>query len=211
MRFATWNCQGGVAASKLHEFEQLGADIGVLSECERLPLQPNIIWVGDEGKKGLGIIAGRGWKLRRITEIPDLPRFVVPITVEGTSTFLLLAVWTKAEGVDKYVRGLNRAVNVCERLIASSPTVVLGDFNSNSVWDQLHPRDRNHTALVERLKKLGLVSAYHAHTNEDQGMETSGTFFMYRRILRPYHIDYCFLPVDWASQGMTVEIGAFER
>lgn len=46
--------------------------------------------------------------------------------------------------------------------------------------------------VVEKLKDIGIVSAYHTINDEEHGEETKNTFYMYRHDDRPYHIDYCF-------------------
>jgi len=85
--------------------------------------------------------------------------------------------------------------------------VLLGDFNSNTIWDAEHPSDRSHSALVRYLRGMGLVSAYHSRYAEEQGRETRPTFFLYRHQQRPYHIDYCFLPATWLGRMRDVTVG----
>jgi endonuclease/exonuclease/phosphatase family metal-dependent hydrolase len=89
----------------------------------------------------------------------------------------------------------------------AQPTVLLGDFNSNTIWDAEHPSDRSHSALVRYLEGLGLVSAYHSRYEEVQGRESRPTFFLYRHLQRPYHIDYCFLPATWLHRVSDVTVG----
>lgn len=129
--------------------------------------------------------------------------------VEGPVSFLLLAVWMKGIGPDRYVRGMHRAINECRALIERHPTVILGDLNSNSIWDHEHPADRNHSALVAELTSLGLVSTYHHARGEAHGAESEPTFYFYRRQQIPYHLDYCFIPARWASRLTQVEVGAW--
>lgn len=70
-------------------------------------------------------------------------------------------------------------------------SVIIGDFNSNACWDKFHGK-RNHSAVVNALREVGLESAYHFQTGEAQGRESHGTFHLYRQKSRNYHIDYCF-------------------
>ena len=74
-------------------------------------------------------------------------------------------------------------------------TIIIGDFNSNSIWDSNHDK-RNHSAVVSQLKEIGLVSAYHIENEEKQGKETQNTFFLYRHPDKSYHIDYAFVDKD---------------
>jgi endonuclease/exonuclease/phosphatase family metal-dependent hydrolase len=91
------------------------------------------------------------------------------------------------------------------------PTVVLGDFNSNVLWNHLHSPGRNHTALVQACARLGLISAYHHHFGEEHGKETRATSYFQWKRSRPYHIDYCFVPGAWASHLVSVEVGSYEQ
>jgi endonuclease/exonuclease/phosphatase family metal-dependent hydrolase len=61
--------------------------------------------------------------------------------------------------------------------------------------------------MVDKLKKRGMVSAYHAHNEKEHGSDETPTFHLYRRAERPYHFDYVFVPVGWQN-GMRVEIGS---
>jgi endonuclease/exonuclease/phosphatase family metal-dependent hydrolase len=103
-----------------------------------------------------------------------------------------------------------RATKQYENLIAPGPAILAGDFNSNVNWDHLHPSDRNHSAMVTMLSKLGLVSAYHAHRGEPYGSETQPTYYFLWNQAKPYHIDYCFLPESWAPKIRSVEVCAYE-
>ena len=70
-------------------------------------------------------------------------------------------------------------------------TILIGDFNSNAIWDKKHGK-RNHSIVVNELKQINIVSAYHLFNKEEMGKEKQPTFYLYRHIDKPYHIDYCF-------------------
>lgn len=208
MRLATWNCCGGPLPEKMTALSRLAADLAVVPESPRPPTDlPGQIWVGEPKKKGLAILAGPGIDLELVDVGEALLNYIVPIQVRGPRLFLLLAVWTQNGGDDKYVRGLVRAVDACASHISSQDTVVMGDFNSNTVWDKEHPKDRNHSALVQELDSLGLESAYHAKYGEEQGAEQQHTFFFHKNEESRHHIDYCFIPKAWrgALKSVTVE------
>ncbi len=180
----------------------------MVPECPRLIRRPGeVAWIGKNPRRGLGVLAGAPWRLERIPIPRRLPRLVLPLLITGPTTFLLLAIWAQKDPVHPYVRGMHRALRACEPLIARYPTVLLGDFNSNSIWDHEHPEGRSHSALVSRLGDLGLVSAYHAHFGEAQGRESQPTFYLYRHQTRPYHIDFCFVPEAWLGRVRGVTIG----
>ncbi len=128
----------------------------------------------------------------------------------GPVHFLLLAVWAKHNPGCRYIEGVVLAVQQYRELFSQFETVLIGDLNSNDIWDNHHPADRNHTALVKLLDQLGLVSSYHTAREEPTGKETQPTYYMHGHEARPYHIDYCFLPTSWASNIQRVEIGTYE-
>lgn len=210
MRLATWNCCGGPLPEKRAALKRLAADLAVVPESLRPPAEVSgQLWFGEPKKKGLAVLAGPDIDLEYIDVGSELSPYIVPIQVHGPRSFLLLAVWTQNEGDEKYVRGLVRAVDACEGIISTQPTVVMGDFNSNAVWDNEHPKDCNHSALVRQLDSLGLESAYHVHYGEKYGEETRPTFFHYRQESRKHHIDYCFFPKAWRHELRNVSVGSF--
>jgi hypothetical protein len=198
----------GPLERKLAALDFLAPDIAVLPECPRLPPSPgSTFWIGSNPHKGLGVIARPPWRITSATRRHDLPRYVHALRVSGPESFLLWAVWACNHGADRYVRGTHRAVDSSRRRLGVGPNVMLGDFNSNAIWDREHPADRSHSGLVDKLDKLGLTSSYHAHFREQQGAESRPTFFEYRHAHRPYHIDYCFLPAAWVGRITSVVVG----
>jgi endonuclease/exonuclease/phosphatase family metal-dependent hydrolase len=208
VRLVTWNCCSGPLGRKLSDLATLEADIAVVPECPRIQEQPGAaVWMGSKPAKGLAVFATGSWRVERARAPRGLPRYAVPLQVSGPESFLLLAVWAMPHPTVPYVRGMHRAVRTCRSLMEAQPTVLLGDFNSNTIWDAEHPAERSHSALVRYLGGMGLVSAYHSRYAEAHGRETRPTFFLYRHRQRPYHIDYCFLPTTWLGRMRDVTVG----
>ena len=212
MRLIAWNCRGGPYRVKARALQKLGFDIAVVPESpEPERVSESLLWFGDVPSRGLLVAASPAYQLRYVA-IGDLPRYVVPIEVTGPQRFLLIAVWAmQNDREDRYVRGVFRAVDRCASLIAAQPTILLGDFNSNTRWDKTFPRTANHSTLVAKLRKLGCVSAYHHFRREEHGAESEPTYFQYNHRDKPYHLDYVFVPQQWTERIARVFVGRHEQ
>jgi exodeoxyribonuclease-3 len=210
LRIITWNCNGGKFSKKFPELEKLHPDVAVIQEIAQPEEQNNhCLWTYDTWvPKGVAICTFNEWTVTPITRDPAVPGIFFPVMINGPATsFNLIAVWTMSKS--KYIESLKPALEVYKDFLLSGPSVILGDFNSNTIWDSEHKKF-SHTMTVEKLQnEFGLVSAYHNHHNEGHGVERTPTFFEHRHKHEPYHIDYCFVPTSW--QIKKVEIGAFDE
>ena len=103
------------------------------------------------------------------------------------------------------------AVERYRAFLAAGSVIVAGDFNNNVRWDK-GKKATNHAHTVAGLERLGLASAYHVGRGELHGKESLAT--LYGRDRKPdgpkYHVDYCFMPLDWCSHLREIEVGAFD-
>lgn len=211
MRLVTWNCCRGQIAKKAPLLDTLTPDIAVVQECAKPTIESEqCLWFGENPRQGIAVLARSQFRVHRLPTKPDVPKFVFPVRVTGPEEFSLLVVWSKGGQTFPYVEAVVRAADLYRDLVGSSPTILIGDLNSNAMWDATHPPDRNHTALVAMLSQLGLVSAYHYFHREAQGQETRPTYYFQWSKGRPYHIDYCFVPSAWAAGIRSVEVGSYE-
>jgi exonuclease III len=190
----------------------------VIPECECIEKlvfkagvkQPSsILWFGDNHHKGLAVIAYNGLQLTLIRKHKPEIKTIAPISVTGGDTELtLFAVWAyNPDDPDgQYVTQVWKAVNHYKRLIKPERTILAGDFNSNTIWDRPR-RVGNHSDVVKYLKRKKIHSAYHQYHSQQHGTEQHPTFYLYRHLDKPYHLDYCFLSADLTQCMQSVEIG----
>jgi hypothetical protein len=95
-----------------------------------------------------------------------------------SSRFLLLSVWACPVGGVReynYVGQIHKAIVRHPRWFDEKlPTVICGDFNSNTIFDPGRKK-KTHSSLVQLLAKHGLASAYHEFFAESHGKETRPT------------------------------------
>jgi len=194
-------------------------DIVVIPECEHpdklkfepgIPAPNDIFWSGSNQNKGLGIFSYSNFKF----QLSDLHnpgfRIILPLIVKNKKQeFTLLAIWAN-NPQDKgyqYVGQVWKAINFYSGLLKNKKTMLVGDFNSNTIWDKPR-RESNHSTVVDLLENKGIHSTYHKFFSQEQGKEKHNTLFMYRHENKSYHIDYCFASTDLIKKLTSVEIGA---
>ncbi len=197
-------------------------DIVIVPECEcpeklkfniDTPLPNDIFWKGSNQHKGLGVFSYSNYKFKLLDNYnPDL-KTILPIGVTGGKfDFTLFAIWAN-NPQDKnyqYVGQVWKAIHHYDSLLKNGRTILIGDFNSNTIWDK-PKRKGNHSTVVDCLAQKGIFSTYHKHYKQMQGKEEHSTLFMYRHQNKPYHIDYCFASIDLINKLKNVEIGSYEE
>lgn len=220
MKLITWNCQGAFR-KKADIILSHQPDILVVQECEHpdklvfssTTQRPNDShWHGDSVHKGLGIYSYSDYKFELLPDFNPEFRYILPFCVTGHGqSFTLFAIWAmdnKENHEARYIGQIWLAINHYTSILGS-PTILIGDFNSNKIWDY---KDRmgNHSDVVRKLADNNIHSIYHSHFNAEQGQEKHPTFYLHRKKNKPYHIDYCFASGDIAAKVNDVEIGTYE-
>jgi exonuclease III len=219
MRIITWNCNMAFR-NKAHLLLEYDPDILVISECEnpdalKFPVsvkQPDsIIWYGNKSHKGLGVFAYNGYQLKLLHE----PAFqtILPIRVKhGRKSLNLFAVWANnpSDKKNQYVGQVWQAIHQYDDIIKNSRTILAGDFNSNTIWDK-PKRVGNHSDVVRVLGTKKIGSVYHHHHKQIQGNEAHPSFYLYRHLDKPYHLDYCFASKDLLKKLTHVEMGSHQQ
>lgn len=179
---------------KRHLIEALQPDVVILQEVAKKDIlaadQPFAAWTGTNPNKGLGVIGftNARYKLSEHAD-PNLP-WHLPFSMDGLN---IIALW--AHQLDRELRYVRVTHEIADRhaaFLSSGNALLIGDFNSNTVWDKSHP-GRNHSMLVEKLSGLGLSSVSHRARAQGQGEEPTKTYFHTRNLRFGHHIDYAFL------------------
>jgi exonuclease III len=220
MKIITWNCNM-VFRKKAAFILPYQPDILIVPECENqerlqftegVQVPSDVIWHGKNQHKGIGVFAYNNYKLTLLDCHNADFKNILPIAVTGGETdFMLFAIWANnPEDKDgPYVTQIWKALKYYDNLITDTKTILIGDFNSNSIWDKPR-REGNHSALVAKLAAKQIFSTYHEFFNQTQGKEAHPTLFMYRHQDKPYHLDYCFASIDFIKKMKKVTVGSYE-
>jgi exodeoxyribonuclease-3 len=219
MKIVTWNCNMAFR-KKAEVILKHEPDILVIPECEHpdkfkfrpgIPNPTDALWFGSNQNKGLGIFSYTDFKFKLIDNYnPDF-KLIVPVEARNKKNRLTLyAIWANnpLDREGRYVTQIWKAVNYYDKILKNKKTLLIGDFNSNTIWDKPR-REGNHSTVVRLLEKKGIHSAYHYHFKQQQGKEQHPTLYMYRQRTKPYHIDYCFASEDLITKMKSVEVGDF--
>jgi exodeoxyribonuclease III len=212
MKLVTWNC--AMALHKKHEkLLSLDADIMVIQECSRKFLKQinraqgwSSAWFGKNPNKGLGVMVRAPWIIREAQ--PLKPKWIARLVIDGPMSLELFPVWAcvGTRRAEAYIGQVHRLLDILERTRPAHSTIIVGDFNSNSIWDGGR-RINDHSAAVGRLRKLGLESAYHGFFKQTQGAEKHPTFWFTKNKKKVYHLDYIFLSGQLFPKLKHVEVG----
>lgn len=193
MRIVSWNCSMAFY-KKRHLLDALQPDVAVLQEVSKKDIEsgeyPFAAWVGSNPHKGLGVIGLRpaSYKMTESSD-PALP-WHIPFSVDGLN---IVALWAHQLTRElRYVRVTHEIVDRYAGFLGTGRALIIGDFNSNSVWDSHHP-GRNHSLLVDKLSRIGLDSVFHRQDATAHGREQVSTFFLNWKPESGHHIDYAFL------------------
>lgn len=233
MKIVSWNCHGALR-NKLAIVDQLQADLLIAQECEDpensietyREWAGDYLWVGDSVHKGIGVFPKNGNTVKKLdwnrqfsvkgfsSSSPAMNwsshelKLFLPFLLNDT--YLMLAVWTKGKDdlVFGYIGQFWKYMQIHAQDFQCPNSIIIGDFNSNTRWDK--PDSWwNHSDVVQHLESIGVVSLYHQQSGEVQGQETQATFYMQRKLEKPYHIDYAFISRDLCKRSK-LEIGDAE-
>jgi exonuclease III len=209
MKIVSWNCNGALRR-KFGDISEFNADIYVIQECEDpsktknegyREWSRNHLWIGDSKNKGLGIFAKPEIVIKSLnwsnTFRDHTVKYFLPCLVN--EEFQLLGVWTHSNKSPNFgYMGQFWKYLQCNFKLFDN-IIIVGDFNSNAIWDQWD-RWWNHTDVVKILQEKHIESVYHLLNKEEHGKEKKPTFFLQKKIEKPYHIDYFFGSKNFQNQ-----------
>jgi exonuclease III len=209
MKILTWNCNMSFRTD-FSALQNSDADVLFIQECEQVPRDHfegfDFHWVGQNNKKGLGVLTRGPSKFPQEIYRSDFIYFI-PVVYRD---IFILGAWAfngRAQkfGADSSGYFLDVLEHYSENIRSSEKVVIAGDFNNGPQWDI--PGHRNNFVDINRvLNEFGLYSAYHVSKSEEFGKETSPTYFHQRNPQKPFHIDYVYSNL---SPIKSVEVGSF--
>ena len=215
MKIVSWNCNRAFR-NKYKYILEYSPDIMVIQESEQpdkfddciLDLYPNRVWHGDNPNMGVLVLSKEEYQISIKSEHNSDHKFIIPVDVRGQQSFTLFAVWAqKSKGISYSQHVLAALVEY--EILFNQECILIGDFNSSSIWDKKQS-DSKHSQIVEFLEKNQIKSSYHVSANENMGEESLNTHALYRNSQKMYNLDYCF-----ASQAllktMKFQIPAVEK
>jgi exonuclease III len=230
MKIVTWNCNGALR-KKLHDVDALDADLLVIQECEDPQFYQksyrewagDYLWIGTSKNKGIGVFPKNGNRVSPSlwrgtftinglsSDHPSLTwstsdlKLFLPFKVNSDLT--ILAVWTKGSDAEAfgYIGQLWKYLQIHAHDLSRPATMIVGDLNSNAIWDKMD-RWWSHSGVISELANANIHSLYHHAMSEDQGSESAPTFFLHRKINKPYHIDYAFVSADLLNK-CAIQVG----
>lgn len=234
MKIVTWNCNGALR-KKIEKLDSLDADIYIIQECEdparsTLSYQEwagHYLWIGSNKNKGIGIFPKKGNIVTALnwhgtfsidgintthrearSSTSDLELFL-PFRLNNQYT--VLGVWTKGNDTQAfgYVGQLWKYIQIHRKELNNQNTLIIGDFNSNAIWDKLD-RWWSHSGVVKELELLNFQSVYHTQYSELHGSESKPSFYLQRNLAKPYHIDYAFVSANLLKMS-TLKVEEFHN
>jgi len=216
MTLTTWNCRGGGFRHKAEHVAKYRPDVLAVQEVE--PIDSVRLFAGDCQPTFRDRVCDPAYPRRAIGMFSYTHTKLVPVDLAEPMYFFrryeanrdglefnVIAVWPwQTRSVKTSYRQAHEGLERHGAWIRQRHTVILGDFNANASF-----KGNNWSDLLGLLEPLGLVSAYHRHFDEMPGKESRPTHFHKGKQESPFHLDYCFLPEEWARRIKTVDVGAY--
>jgi exodeoxyribonuclease III len=207
LRLIAWNCHHGSLSTRLSELAEYSPDIVFLQECapeDTLPLTGQVAARRINARKAIALGAPHArYRLVEARSRANAGQAFVCASVRGPISFTALGIWAQTP---HYVNDVMRTLDAYEDLLRAGPSVVMGDLNSGTDLNKPGDPSSRHARVLAKLTGLGLISAYHAFHRVAHGREAHPTYRHQRNPLRPWHIDFCFVPEGWQKNLRRVDV-----
>jgi exonuclease III len=223
VRIITWNCNMAFR-KKYKNILSHKPDLLIVPECEhpenfKDTFYSDILWVGDNNKKGLGVFSFNNIHMSLHKSYSEEYKYVLPIEVfiDNRKAMNLIAIWAqdnKEVPKRRYIGNVWCALNYYKDLL-EKPVIIAGDFNWNVIWDndKKYPLYGTLTDVINLLEKYGIYSTYHSipdtifNTNTIFGYEKDPTLYLLKKKEKAYHIDYIFASESLISNIESCSVG----
>ena len=137
-------------------------------------------------------------------------KYIVPIKVTGATNLNLYAIWA-IQNKSRQKAYIGQIWNVLKyyKSQLNSPSILIGDWNSNAIWDSMR-KNGNHSHVTVLLSEFEISSVYHNLNQIEHGKEIDPTLFLLKNRDKPYHIDYCFASNYMIKDKTTIQNGVYE-
>ena len=217
-RILSWNVNLALR-TKWAAITEHQPDLAVLPEVARSDLESLVpdanrrLWIGDNDRKGLGLVSFGDYVLERDPSFDPKYQFFLPARVTGPTNMHLLAVWSLNHRNRGELAGQRdatmQAVSHYRPFLGGSERVLAaGDFNHNVIWDRPRATRANFRPVLDAFDTLALTSSYHQLRAEPHGQESNHTLNWRNNPATPYHVDYCFVSKSWLTPGAALRVFA---
>lgn len=207
LRLIAWNCHHGSLSRCLSDLAGYSPDVVFLQECapaKTLSSTGQFVARRINARKGIALGTPHdGFRLTKTRSRARAGQAFVCASVEGPVSFTALGIWGQ---MPHYVNDVMRTLDAYGRVLRSGPSVVMGDLNSGTDLNKPGDPSDGHARVLAGFAGLGLVSAYHAFHRVAHGREAHPTYRHLRNPLRPWHIDFCFVPASWERNLKRVDV-----
>lgn len=205
MKIVSWNANCKFR-EKYTDVAKLGADIYVIQECENPETSKNTeyrefvkngFWIGDIPFKGL-MVFSQNPEIKLVLHNWGTQGYRFFLPIEVNDQFTLVGSWA----CNPYIEEFTDFIHATKKNI-DKRTIIIGDLNSNVIFDKNHFKSgKTHSKIIKELREIGLEDIYHNKSGDEQGKEKVPTFYLYRHLDKPYHIDHCFATPDLIKKMM---------
>ncbi len=221
MKIISWNCNMAFR-KKYVPILKLKPDLLILQECENgdklresikdIPFN-QLIWHGNNQHKGVAAISFNETTITKTDNHHLDFEYVIPLKIKTHNAEInLFSVWAmphKSDRQKNYVGQVWGAINHYSNEL-NKKTIIIGDLNSNAIWDKKY-RVGNHSDVVAFLSKRNIHSIYHRQEKEKHGKEKQPTFYLTKKLEKPYHLDYCFATEELINNNTSIRVGKYKQ